>query len=118
MVDESRNAEALGDQLIELAEEHYRRKREELGEEAAGSMERIVLLRVIDSLWVEHLTEVDDMRKSIGLRAYSQRDPLNEFKVEAFRMFDGLKTTDPPRRGPGHLPRDRHARSRRSAPPA
>ncbi len=92
VVDESRNAEALGDQLIELAEEHYRRKREELGEEAAGSMERIVLLRVIDSLWVEHLTEIDDMRKSIGLRAYSQRDPLNEFKVEAFRMFDSLKT--------------------------
>jgi len=92
VVDESRNAEGLADQLIELAAEHYRRKREELGEQAAGSLERIVLLRVIDSLWVEHLTEVDDMRKSIGLRAYSQRDPLNEFKVEAFRMFDGLKT--------------------------
>jgi preprotein translocase subunit SecA len=92
VVDESRDAQALGEQLIQLAEEHYHRKREELGDEAAGSMERIVLLRVIDSLWVEHLTEVDDMRKSIGLRAYSQRDPLNEFKVEAFRMFDGLKT--------------------------
>ena len=56
-------------------------------------LERLVLLRVIDSLWVEHLTAVDDMRRGIGLRAYSQRDPLNEFKVEAYRMFDELKAT-------------------------
>jgi preprotein translocase subunit SecA len=51
------------------------------------------MLRVIDSLWVEHLTAVDDMRRGIGLRAYSQRDPLNEFKIEAYRMFDELKAT-------------------------
>jgi preprotein translocase subunit SecA len=56
-----------------------------------AALNRIVLLRVIDGLWVEHLTAVDDMRRSVGLRAYSQRDPLNEFKVEAFRMFDELK---------------------------
>ena len=56
-----------------------------------AALNRVVLLRVIDSLWVEHLTAVDDMRRSVGLRAYSQRDPLNEFKVEAFRMFEELK---------------------------
>jgi preprotein translocase subunit SecA len=56
-------------------------------------LERLVLLRVIDALWIEHLTAVDDMRRGIGLRAYSQRDPLNEFKVEAYRMFDELKST-------------------------
>jgi preprotein translocase subunit SecA len=56
-------------------------------------LERVVLLRIIDSLWVEHLTAIDDMRRGIGLRAYSQRDPLNEFKVEAYRMFDELKST-------------------------
>ena len=56
-------------------------------------LERLVLLRVIDSLWVEHLTAIDDMRRGIGLRAYSQRDPLNEFKIEAYRMFDELKST-------------------------
>ncbi len=91
VVDEARDAEALADQLVELAESHYQRKREELGEQAMAGLERIVLLRVIDGLWVEHLTAVDDMRRGIGLRAYSQRDPLNEFKVEAFRMFDELK---------------------------
>jgi preprotein translocase subunit SecA len=56
-------------------------------------LERLVTLRVIDALWVEHLTAVDDMRRGIGLRAYSQREPLNEFKIEAYKMFDELKTT-------------------------
>jgi preprotein translocase subunit SecA len=56
-------------------------------------LERLVALRVIDSLWVEHLTAVDDMRRGIGLRAFSQREPLNEFKIEAYKMFDELKST-------------------------
>ena len=92
VIDEARDPDRLTDELVELADAHYTRKREELGDEAMATLERIVLLRVIDSLWVEHLTAVDDMRRGIGLRAYSQRDPLNEFKVEAFRMFDELKT--------------------------
>jgi preprotein translocase subunit SecA len=79
--------------VIELIEAAYERKRAELGQEQMAMLERIVLLRVIDSLWVEHLTAVDEMRRGIGLRAYSQRDPLNEFKIEAYRMFDELKET-------------------------
>jgi preprotein translocase subunit SecA len=90
-VDTERDAGELADAVVAAAETHYRHRRDELGEDAMGALNRIVLLRVIDSLWVEHLTAVDDMRRSIGLRAYSQRDPLNEFKVEAFRMFDELK---------------------------
>jgi hypothetical protein len=54
-------------------------------------VERIVLLRTIDSLWVEHLTELDDMRRGIGLRGYSGTDPLNEFKREAFALYDELR---------------------------
>jgi preprotein translocase subunit SecA len=92
-IDEERDPAALEQQLNELIAEHYERKRTELGEEPAHVLERLVLLRVIDALWVEHLTAVDDMRRGIGLRAYSQRDPLNEFKVEAYRMFDELKAT-------------------------
>ena len=69
------------------------RKREEIGEDGIAVLERLVLLRVIDGLWVEHLTAIDDMRRGIGLRAYSQRDPLNEFKVEAYHMFEELKAT-------------------------
>jgi preprotein translocase subunit SecA len=90
-VDTGRDAGTVADALVAAAETHYEHRQTELGEEAMAALNRIVLLRIIDSLWVEHLTAVDDMRRSIGLRAYSQRDPLNEFKVEAFRMFDELK---------------------------
>ncbi len=92
-VDDANDVGALEQSLLELIEEHYERKRTEVGEDGMPVLERLVLLRVIDALWVEHLTAVDDMRRGIGLRAYSQRDPLNEFKVEAYRMFDELKTT-------------------------
>jgi preprotein translocase subunit SecA len=54
-------------------------------------VERLVLLRTIDSLWVEHLTEVDDMRRGIGLRGYAQQDPLNEFRREAYRLYEELR---------------------------
>jgi len=92
-IDDARDPAALEGELTDLVEEHYRRKLEEVGEENVPVLERLVLLRVIDSLWVEHLTAVDDMRRGIGLRAYSQREPLNEFKIEAYRMFDELKST-------------------------
>ena len=64
-------------------------KEAEVGEEWA-TIERFVLLRTIDSLWVEHLTELDDMRRGIGLRGYAQQDPLNEFRKEAFRLYEEL----------------------------
>jgi len=50
-----------------------------------------VILRSIDQLWVEHLTEVDDLRRGIGLRGYAQEDPLNAFKKEAFKLYDELQ---------------------------
>jgi preprotein translocase subunit SecA len=92
-LEQGSDAQALANRVIELIEAAYERKRAELGQEQMAMLERIVLLRVIDSLWVEHLTAVDEMRRGIGLRAYSQRDPLNEFKIEAYRMFDELKET-------------------------
>ncbi len=93
IIGELNDPEPMTAQLADAVADAYDRKREEIGTEGAGILERLVLLRVIDSLWVEHLTAVDDMRRGIGLRAYSQRDPLNEFKIEAYRMFDELKAT-------------------------
>ncbi len=87
------DAEAMTAYLLELTAREYDEKRRQVGEDGMAVLERLVLLRVIDSLWVEHLTAVDDMRRGIGLRAYSQREPLNEFKIEAFRMFEELTTT-------------------------
>ncbi len=92
-IDEINDPELMAQELVGLSDAEYERKRQESGEDGMLVLERLVLLRVIDSLWVEHLTAIDDMRRGIGLRAYSQRDPLNEFKVEAYQMFDELKAT-------------------------
>ena len=90
--------EAIADHIRELADERLAAKAAEVGEEDWRTVERLVLIRTIDSLWVEHLTELDDMRRGIGLRGYAQQDPLNEFKREAFQLYDELREPDPPRR--------------------
>ncbi|MAG36306.1 MAG: preprotein translocase subunit SecA [Dehalococcoidia bacterium] len=55
-----------------------------------AQVQRQVALQVIDGLWVDHLTAIEDMKQGIGLRAYGQRDPLTEYKSEAYRMFQAL----------------------------
>lgn len=58
--------------------------------EALKAIEKFVLLRALDKNWQDHLTEMEDLRRSIGLRGYGQRDPLNEYKSEAYKYFDSL----------------------------
>ena len=82
---------AIAEHVKAVADEVLAARESEIGPEGWASVERFVLLRTIDSLWVEHLTELDDMRRGIGLRGYSQQDPLNEFKKEAFGLYDELK---------------------------
>jgi len=83
--------DALVEHLRDLADAKLEARAQEHGEELWSQVERVVLLRTIDSLWVEHLTEVDDMRRGIGLRGYAQQDPLNEFRKEAFRLYQELR---------------------------
>ena len=83
--------EEVVDHLMELAEAAYDHKEQELGHEQMRLLERIWMLNVMDRLWIQHLTAIDDLREGIGLRAYGQRDPLIEYKVEAARMFDDLQ---------------------------
>ena len=54
-------------------------------------IEKNVLLRAIDTLWIDYLVEIDHLRKSIGLRGYAQRDPLIEYKRETFQMYNVLQ---------------------------
>ncbi|HKG18215.1 MAG TPA: preprotein translocase subunit SecA, partial [Candidatus Limnocylindrales bacterium] len=84
--------EAILEHLLELADARLEAREQEVGETDWAMVERLVLLRTIDSLWVEHLTEVDDMRRGIGLRGYAQQDPLNEFRREAFRLYEELRS--------------------------
>ena len=82
--------DALATHLRELADGRLDAKEAEVGEADWAMVERLVLLRTIDALWVEHLTELDDMRRGIGLRGYAQQDPLNEFRKEAYRLYEEL----------------------------
>ena len=66
-------------------------REQEYGEETWGLVERAVVLRAIDTLWVEHLTELEDFRRGVGLRGYGGRDPLVEFKREALSLYDELR---------------------------
>jgi preprotein translocase subunit SecA len=83
--------EAILDHLRDVVDERLEARETEVGPDAWSMVERLVLLRTIDSLWVEHLTELDDMRRGIGLRGYAQQDPLNEFRKEAFRLYEELR---------------------------
>jgi preprotein translocase subunit SecA len=85
--------EEVVDHLMELAEAAYDHKEQELGHEQMRLLERIWMLNVMDRLWIQHLTAIDDLREGIGLRAYGQKDPLIEYKVEAARMFDELQAS-------------------------
>ncbi len=81
------NAHTLADQLAEKAAEIYATKEQELGAESLRELERAVMLRVIDALWMEHLQEMDYLKEGIGLRAMGQRDPIVEYKNEAYDAF-------------------------------
>jgi preprotein translocase subunit SecA len=83
--------EAIREHLRELVDTKLTAKEAEVGEADWTSIERVFLLRTIDTLWVEHLTELDDMRRGIGLRGYAQQDPLVEFRREAYNLYAELR---------------------------
>jgi preprotein translocase subunit SecA len=84
------NPHELADELIETALAAYGRRETELGPDNLRELERQVMLRVIDTRWMEHLLEMDYLKDGIGLRAMGQRDPLVEYKSEAYNMFGEL----------------------------
>ena len=82
--------EAITERLSDWADAVYAERTEAMTPEIMHTVERWVLLRTIDSLWTEHLTAMEDLRTGIGLRAVGQRNPLSEYKAEAYRMFQEL----------------------------
>jgi len=89
---EAEEFESLGDEgivnrILEASKEFYTKKEELLGHEMMTRLERYAMLSVIDQKWKEHLREMDDLKEGIGLRAYGQKDPLVEYKTEAFKLF-------------------------------
>lgn len=76
--------------LVKISADMYAQRETQVSEEVMRQVERWVSLQVIDNLWMAHLDAIDDLREGIGLRGYGQRDPLVEYKNEAFSMFEQL----------------------------
>jgi len=68
----------------------YAMREEAIGPELMRELERVVVLRTVDSKWMDHLDAMDDLRQGIGLRAFGQKDPLTEYKFEAYDMFNNM----------------------------
>lgn len=82
--------ELLADAMVEHLSELYEQKTAQLTEPIMRTLESQVMLRIIDTRWMAHLQEMDYLKAGIGLRAFGQRDPLVEYKNEAYNAFQGL----------------------------
>lgn len=96
--DDFEDVDALSiDETIETLQERGHKildeKREMLGDEMFQDFERMVLLRNVDTLWMDHIDAMDDLKQGIGLRAYAQRDPVVAFRMESYDMFDEMTAT-------------------------
>ncbi|WP_135079509.1 preprotein translocase subunit SecA [Terasakiella sp. SH-1] len=82
--------EEIRKRIIDEVDRKMAAKVANYGEEVWRSVEKSVLLQLLDTIWKEHLLALDHLRQGIGLRAYAQRDPLNEYKAEAFNLFEEM----------------------------
>ncbi|MDY6302813.1 MAG: preprotein translocase subunit SecA [Succiniclasticum sp.] len=82
--------EELGEYLHKLADDTYQEREDMMSPEIMRELENLVMLKVVDQHWMEHLDAMDMLREGVGLRAYGQKDPLVEYKFEAYDMFEGM----------------------------
>ena len=83
-------AQDITDALTEKAKELYQAKEDEYGSEVMRELERVVLLKVVDTKWMAHIDDMNELKKGIGLRAYGQQNPVVEYRYEGFEMFDAM----------------------------
>lgn len=82
--------ESLKDKILKVAHKLYDAKEEEVGSDIMREAERVILLRTVDQKWMDHIDAMDQLRQGIGLRAYGQRDPVIEYKLEGYEMFQEM----------------------------
>ncbi len=87
---EEYSRQELLERLLEIAHAEYQDRVDMLGDAMFGQLEKAIMLRVVDNKWMEHLDNMDMLREGIGLRAYGQKNPLVEYKFEAFEMFQNM----------------------------
>ncbi len=84
------NHQQLADALVDATKKHYEAKEKQFGPELLRWLERRIVLDVVDTQWKDHLLSLDHLKEGIGLRGYGQKDPLVEFKKEAFVLFEDM----------------------------
>lgn len=82
--------EELKRRIIEAAEAAYAKQEEENGPENMREAERVILLKVVDKKWMDHIDAMDQLRQGIGLRAYGQKNPVDEYRIEGYEMFEEM----------------------------
>ena len=87
---ESFDKEDLKEKLMDIVNRIYEFKENDLGMDLMRELERVVLLKIVDEKWMDHIDSMDQLKHGIGLRAYGQRDPVIEYKFEGFQMFEEM----------------------------
>ena len=90
--EKAQSSDAVRQRVYDFADQRYVQKEREIAAEGGDmrEVERVVLLRTVDSHWMEHIDAMDQLKQGIGLRAYAQRDPVNAYTAEGFDMFDAM----------------------------
>lgn len=88
---EDMSREEVEDKLKQCAHETYESREKSIGSEMMRELEKAVMLKVVDSKWMEHLDDMDMLKEGIGLRSYGQRNPIVEYKVEAYDIFEEMQ---------------------------
>ena len=86
----SKNPQLISEELKKKALEIYTNKETEIGSDELRELERIVMLKVVDEKWMNHIDSMDELKNGIGLRAYGQKDPVVQYRLEGFDMFDEM----------------------------
>lgn len=87
---ENLSRDEVRDKLKKIAVDLYNEREQEIGEETMHQLEKAIMLRVVDSKWMDHLDSMDALKEGINLRAYGQKNPLVEYKFEAYEMFEEM----------------------------
>ena len=82
--------EEVTKELTEKAHQKYAQKEQEFGENVLRELERVVMLKIVDERWMDHIDAMDELKDGIGLRAYGQKDPVVQYRIEGFDMFDQM----------------------------
>ena len=84
------NVEKVIEEVQTKASQKYEQKEEEIGSEELRELERVVMLKVVDQKWMDHIDAMDELKDGIGLRAYGQKDPVVQYRIEGFDMFEAM----------------------------